>query len=84
MENREKNARKEKVDAADAKDGNETYLPGQIPIDEVDRLDEYQTEERQPDPVQAEQAVNPELQGAERDQRKPDPAAKPPEDRSKR
>ncbi len=84
MENKEKNARKEKVDAADAKDTNETYLPGQIPVDEADRLDEYQTEERQPDPVEAEQAVNPELQGAERDQRKPDPAARLAEDRSKR
>jgi hypothetical protein len=84
MDEKHKNVRGEKVDAADAKDSRETYLPGQIPVEEAEANDVQNPEERQPDPVQAEQAVNPELQGAERTRRKPEPEATPAEDRRKR
>jgi hypothetical protein len=84
MNEKDKNVRREKVDAADAKDARETYLPGQIPVEEAETQEMENPEERQPDPVQAEQAVNPELQGAGRDRRKPEPAATPAEDRRKR
>ena len=58
--------RGERVDAADAKNKDEKILPGQVPAKDADEYSETgpEGEERQPDPVEAEQAVNPELQGA--------------------
>jgi len=84
MNTKDRNVRGEKVDAADAKDTRETYLPGQIPVKQADENEVQNAEERQPDPVQAEQAVNPELQDAGRDGGKREPAAIPAEDRRKR
>ena len=78
MDEKDKNAHGEKADAADAKDTRKTYLPGQIPVGEANGNEMQNPEERQPDPVQAEQAVNPELQGAGSD------GGKPAEDRRKR
>ena len=55
--------RRPKVDAADGQNSNETFLPGQIPVDEAESADanEARAEERQPDAAQAAQAVNPEF-----------------------
>jgi hypothetical protein len=55
---------KEKQDPADGNDPKETFLPGQIPVTESEEYPETgpEGEERQIDPVGAEQAVNPELQ----------------------
>ena len=50
-------------------------------MEEADAGEMQNPEERQPDPVQAEQAVNPELQGAGRGREKRKPVA---EDRPKR
>jgi hypothetical protein len=84
MDETNKHVRREKVDPADAKDAKETTLPGQIPVEDAgEMLEPQRAEERQPDPVQAEQAVNPELQGVEKDQRKKDPAAQLAEDKNR-
>ena len=84
MDDKNQNVRREKVDPADAKNTKETSLPGQIPVKEAgDMLEPQNAEERQPDPVQAEQAVNPELQGSEKDERKKDPSVQPAEDKSR-
>ena len=63
--------RREKEDAADGNNPNETYLPGQIPVEDSENYEETgpEGEERQPDPVSAEQAVNPDLAGVK--ERKP-------------
>lgn len=56
------NAQGEKIDPADGTDTTETFLPGQIPVTVADdeEFEEARAEERQPDPVQAVIAVNPE------------------------
>ncbi len=56
-------ARKEKIDPADAQDSTETFLPGQMPVNEADsaQADEARRTEQQPDPAEAAAAVNPEL-----------------------
>ena len=68
MSENQKNARREKPDAADAKNPDETYLPGQIPVEDSTEYAETGPagQERQPDPAEADQAVNPELQPKER------------------
>ena len=81
MDEKDKNVRREKADAADGTDTQEVYLPGQIPVKKAEDKKIQNAEERQPDPAQAEQAVNPELQGAEPDRENPKPGA---EDRRKR
>jgi hypothetical protein len=50
--------RNDKVDPADAKDSSETFLPGQIPVDDVVEREISDAEERQPNPLEAEKAVN--------------------------
>lgn len=60
MSEEKKDVRREKPDAADAKDPKETYLPGQVPLDQPPEAGP-EGEERQPNPVEAEKAVNPDL-----------------------
>ncbi len=53
--------RNDKVDPADAEDSGETFLAGQIPVEDVDSpgaLKERATEQ-QPNPAEAAKAVNP-------------------------
>jgi hypothetical protein len=84
MDETKHNVRRPKLDPADAKQATEKTLPGQIPVQEAsDMVEPQNAEERQPDPVQAEQAVNPELQGVEPEQRKKDPAAQRAEDKNR-
>jgi hypothetical protein len=52
-------SRKDKVDPADAENTDENFLPGQIPVEDAQDNEPQNPEERQPDPVQAEKAVNP-------------------------
>jgi len=57
-------AHREKQDPADGNDPKETFLPGQIPVEDSAEYPETgpDGEERQADPVSAEKAVNPELE----------------------
>ena len=60
--------RRPKVDAADAKNQSEAFLPGQRPVQdaESEEADLARRTEQQPDPVAAAIAVNPEfLSGVE-------------------
>jgi hypothetical protein len=62
--------RRPKVDAADAVDTSETFLPGQIPVKDADSAaaNLARATEQQPDPAEAAQAVNPEfLSGMDRE-----------------
>jgi hypothetical protein len=65
----EGNVRRPKVDPADAQDATETFLPGQIPVDEVNAESQLaRVTEQQPDPAAAAKVVNPEfLSDVERD-----------------
>ncbi len=68
MNENKREVRREKLDAADAADPNETYLPGQIPVKDSAQYPETGPagEERQPNPAEADAAVNPEVQPKER------------------
>lgn len=61
--NKEGNVRRPMVDAADAKNENETFLPGQIPVEDANsaETDRARKTEQQPDPAAAARAVNPEF-----------------------
>jgi hypothetical protein len=64
-----KDVRRPKVDPADGRSTQETYLPGQIPVKEAEseEADEARRTEQQPNPADADKAVNPEdLSGVER------------------
>jgi hypothetical protein len=85
MSNQE-HVRREKIDPADGLDTKETFLPGQIPVAEADsaQSDEARKTEQQPDPVAAEEAVNPvDLAGVRQDKSKiQHPELQPAEDRN--
>lgn len=68
MSEKQKDVQREKPDAADAKNPDERYLPGQIPVEDSAGYAETGPagQERQADPAEADQAVNPELQPKER------------------
>ena len=58
--------RREKVDPADAKDSSETFLPGQIPVKDAAHRAVIDAQESQPNPVEAERAVNDEQKAEDR------------------
>jgi len=63
---KEPEVRREKPDPADAKDPHETFLPGQIPVRKrPQEVGEPAGAEPQPNPAEADQAVNPELRDVE-------------------
>lgn len=64
-DNKKPEVRREKVDPADARDTRETTLPGQIPVQDAEEQEIRNRQERQPDIVEAEKAVNPDLRDAE-------------------
>jgi hypothetical protein len=59
MKNQE--TREDKVDPADAVDTREKTLPGQIPVKDAEQDEIRRRQERQPNVVDAEKAVNPDL-----------------------
>lgn len=57
---REDSVRRIKSDPADGRDTSETYLPGQIPVNQTTPADDFaRATEQQPDAAEAAKAVNP-------------------------